>query len=206
MMNDIQSLSNLWQKDYSSVIKKEINQQDIKILNKLEKHEKNQIKLAKIKITTVAICLFCIYYTIVSNGDFSSFILAGLAWISLTIILGMIYFWQKQFRVSKQDYKQNTLDFIKETTSKLKSETKMINQFVPLFVISLVIGLNLIYIDLLKDQNDSQRLLMHLGFSVFCILIAFMALQIRKKRYQKTFMPLIDELAHLKKSIENEEL
>jgi RNA polymerase sigma factor (sigma-70 family) len=109
----------------------------------------------------------------------------------------------KSYRREKDVFKQvtheNQTDTIPESNPelmklKLQAQLQIFKWPFRIFILTLVISKNLLYLDILSDSELLTRWVFHAGASVFIVLVATTALQIRSKKFKKETLPLIQEL------------
>jgi len=205
-MDNLNELGNIWQNQpLAETSPKEIDLKGSGIINKLKKLEQKHQRINRLKTITVIICLAIMSYTILKLPDITYLIKIALGWIICSLSIFMIMYWKKQYNSSRLGFNKNSSEFISSTIEKLKSQKQIITHLVPGMVYSLIIGLNLIYFDLLKTEDITIRLSLHLIVTSLLILAMYLGLKVRKKRFTNDFKPLIEELELIKQNFENNE-
>ncbi len=108
-----------------------------------------------------------------------------------------------QYNSSSLNFIENSLQFVETTIGKLQSQKQIITHVLPAIVGSMIIGINLIYYDLLKAEDIVIKLSFHASITLFFITIMFFGIRIRKKRYNNDYKPLIEELESIKQNFKN---
>jgi len=106
----------------------------------------------------------------------------------------MTFYWKKQFRYSSLDFSLPGSELIESVLAKLNYQKKLFRIHFPLFSLSLIIGINIIYLGVFRQYGIADRLIYHLAGSAFILLAAPLGLKIRKMKFNKEYQPLIDEL------------
>lgn len=205
-MDNLNELGNIWQKH--SLIEtspKEIDLKGTGIISKLKKLEQKHQRINRFKTITVTLCLVFMSYTILKLPDITFLIKIALGWIISSLGIFMIIYWKKQYNSSSLGFIKNSSEFISSTLEKLKSQKQIITHLVPGMVCSLIIGMNIMYFDLLKAEDIIIRLSLHLILTTLLILAMYLGLKVRKKRFNNDFKPLIKELELIKQNLKNDE-
>jgi hypothetical protein len=116
----------------------------------------------------------------------------------------MIFYWKKQFRFSLVDYNLPTRSFLSSLIKTLSFQKVLFRVYFPIFAFLLICGINIIYLDLMGQASESMRIIYHLAGSGFIGLATLMGLKIRRKKFQKEYQPLIDELKSIHDEIEGD--
>ena len=203
-MDNIKELEAIWQSQHPSPSEiKEVKLTDSEIFSKVKKLEKKHFRINMIKTILVAIILIFLSISILSLKEISIITKTGLAWIIMSLFISFIFYWKMQFNPSDLTFFDKSDRFIEKTMIKLKQQKKIITHLIPIMVSCLILGLNLIYFDLLKGEELTVRISLHILMSSFLILIMFLGLTVRKKRFRNDFQPIIDELEVIKMNFKN---
>lgn len=200
----MQNLGVLWQ-NYEPLIsiRDNFDLKDTDIINKLKKLEKKQVRINLVKTFGVGIMLIFLCYSLLSLPEVSLMIKIALGWICCSVFISMVLYWKKQYNSSKLQFIENSLEFIEKTIIQLKSQKQIITHLLPALVVCMIIGINLIYFDLLKDLVIGNRIFSHLIISFLFLIILFFGIRIRKKRYDNEYKPLVNELESIKSELIN---
>jgi hypothetical protein len=203
-MDNLHELEAIWQKHQPQFNESiELKLKDTGIFSKLKKLNKKHFRINLIKTILVAIILIFLSFAILSLKDTSIITKAGLGWIILSLFIGLTFYWKMQYNQSNLEFIDTSDLFIEKTIIKLSQQKKIITHLMPIMVSGLILGLNLIYYDLLKGEELTVRISLHILMSSFLVLIMFLGLTIRKKRFKNDFQPIIDELETIKQNFKN---
>ncbi len=204
-MDNLNELGNIWQSiKPEESLNQNLNIIDDSVLNKLRKTEKKHIRINLVKSITVAILLVFLSYTILTRIEPSILPKIALGWIILSLIASMIVYWKKQYHSSQFEFIKDNSTFILSTIDKLKSQKYIITHLLPAMATCMVIGINLIYFDFLQEEEMSFRIIMHITITLMLYGVMFLALIVRKRRYNKDFKPLIEELELIYQNLNKE--
>ncbi|PKP34465.1 MAG: hypothetical protein CVU00_06795 [Bacteroidetes bacterium HGW-Bacteroidetes-17] len=205
-MDNFKELSTIWQSNLPQ--ENGIKVSDLRssgIIDKLKKLEKKHFRINLIKTIAVGVLTLFLTYNILSLPNVSILTKSALGWIILSLMAGMFFYWRMQYNSSQFNFLDNSLAFIESTIIKLNSQKQIITRLMPVMVISLIIGMNAIYLDLLQEENFTIRISMHLFMTSFLLLAMYLGLKVRKRRFNNDFKPIIDELDLIKQNFKNDE-
>lgn len=89
------------------------------------------------------------------------------------------------------------------TAAKLKTERKIFTVYLPIFLLFVILGLNLIYIDYFVDLETNMRILYHLIISAILVVAFLLGLLIRIRRFNKRFLPILTRIMKFKNEMNN---
>jgi hypothetical protein len=136
--------------------------------------------------------------------DVSILLIFGVSWVLFSSLLFMIFYWKKQFRLTGINYNLPTQIFLNSVIFTLDYQKKLFRIYFPLFALSLIFGLNIIYLDLMGQVSGLSRILYHTAASVIIGLATLLGLKIRKLKFQKEYQPLINELQTIQNDIKGD--
>ena len=205
-MDNLKELGAIWQNfqpgKYDS---SKINLMRSDVIKKLRKTENKHFRINLVKTVSVGLCLILLSYTILNQTGISILTKIALGWIIVSLSVGMVIYWKKQFNASQLHFINDSESFIESTIIKLKSQKQIITHLLPAIVFCLVIGINLIYFDLLKEEDISLRLIAHFTISIMLFGVMYLGLIVRKRRFNTDFKPLIEEFELIKMNFKNHE-
>ncbi len=204
-MDKLEELGKLWQNYQPEKIEnKEIDLKETGIFKRLKNLEKKQFRINLAKTIIVSISLITMAYALLGLSVVSFWTISALAWIFGTLLIGMIIYWKKQYNSSSLAFCENSTVFFKKTILKLEEQKQIITHLVPMIIICVILGMNAIYYDLLKDEELSFRITSHLSITFLFLLIAYLGIKVRKRRYKNDFKPMIDELRSIKQNFKED--
>jgi len=203
-MIDLDNLKKNWQNQKFVMNEKDsFDKTADKSLTKLKKFEKKQFRINIFKTLGVS---FLTVYLIISMFIFSSFSLIKLisiVWLTGSIIYFLVIYWKMQLKVNKLNVNGNSLDFIDDVLENFQFQKKFFKEKFWIFGGALIIGINILYLDLLKDLPITERIGLHLIFCLLMILIIWAGIKFRMFRFKKEYEPIIIELTEIKKDLED---
>ena len=201
-MDNILELKTIWESQKKLYIKS-VNFDGLSesILLKIKKTEQKIHTLNIFKTIAVSTLMLYFIYLNLKNGINSIVLLSGFIIVLLSTVITMIYYWKIQFRTSNLNYNLPQKDFLTDAMKQMKSFR---NTFVRLFrvlVFFMILGINIIYIDLLIELPYLHKIMYHIGFTLLFILIYFLGIKFREKKFYNEFQPLIDEISELNNDV-----
>jgi len=198
-MDKIKELQDLWQNQIST------NKSDPdsarfmnSVLAKVKKTERKVFRknLAKTIAIMVILISFTVYFYLLQISSLYS-------WLGISVILGstiimMILYWNIQFKSSQLKHNLPQKEFIEDAIFQMMQQKVLFNRIFKWFVLLMIIGINILYLDLLKDTEWVQRIILHFGISLLLMVIFLLGQKIRKRKFRKEFQPLINELKAIK--------
>lgn len=175
------------------------------VLTGMRQYERRVFRINRIKTAAAGILLLMAGTILLPGRTGSWLVTGGLAWIAVSMTVFLILYWRWQFRVDTLPLERSTLELIRMAQHALSRERTLFWRGMPLLGVALIAGLQLIYLDLLREEPLPDRLLWH-GTSVLALLTALAGgLRFRQKRFQREMQPLLNRLQLLEKSfMENE--
>ena len=198
-MNDLNELQNIYRAG-SAMIPNRINYQDIEndISERIKVVEKRILTINLVKIGIVSILLTLMLIIFRSFGTFSLINFLGMGIIFLATVVFIIYYWRFQFRFSQLDHNLPANEFIIHTLEKIHNQKTLFRKAFLIYVLSLIFGLNILYLGLLGNESIIIRLQFHGIISGFLIALYFLGLKIRDRKFRKDFGNLIETLEKTK--------
>ncbi|NOZ47653.1 MAG: hypothetical protein GXO79_12860 [Chlorobi bacterium] len=200
-MDSILEIKSFWKKQAgNSFASAELNSFPDSVMNKIRKTERKVFILNVRKTIAVTILLSGFVWMFIYEHIQSLYSILGLSLIILSTLITMIVYWKMQFNISKLNFNLPQNEFIDKAILQMTKQKQQFVKLFSIFVIMLIIGINLLYIDLIGNEEFQIRLLYHLGISFFLLLTFFLGLRIRILIFKKEFQPLIDEMNKIKSS------
>jgi len=198
----IETLKILWQQQKPGESKMNNSlATDSFIIKRLKKYESFQLRINLLKTIILILIAGSFTWYLFKYADPSLMLIVSLVWIAACLVIFMTYYWRSQFQSAQLDFTLQTKDFIDSAIKKLNGQRKIFRTWFPLMVFGLMIGLNLMYFDLLSDMDTGDRLLFHLIGSVFLAVFVPLGLKIRSWKFRKEQQPVIDDLLNFKTEI-----
>jgi hypothetical protein len=127
-------------------------------------------------------------------------VLGGLSWVALSTLSFIIVYWRWQFRVGTLPLDRSALELIRLARHGLMRERTLFWRFMPLFGLAMIVGLQVVYLGILRNEPPTDRLLFHVLSALTLLAVLAGALRFRRRRFQREMQPLLDRLEQLEAS------
>jgi hypothetical protein len=164
------------------------------IIPQVVKLEKNQKKIMLFKTYGSTSILFMILIIFISQFSLALNSLLGIALISVSILGSIIILNRLRFRISDEERSLSTRSLVAVLESKIKTERKIFTLYLPIILLFIILGINLMYLEFLAELETGTRIFYHILLSISMVVAFFLGLSIRIKRFRKRFLPLLDRL------------
>lgn len=198
-MNELDYLRKVWEENTIADTSQDapVLKENMSMVKKLKSfdHFQKLINILKIVIITILLSTFMI--SIKSLGIDSVEIYIGISIIFAGIISFMFYYLKNQFYSSKLDYTQSSTRFAKDAISLLKKQNNIFGLPFILFILTLIVGINVLFLGIPSEPQSVSPLFMHITVSSFMALSGLVGYRIRRWRIRKEIYPLIADLSQL---------
>ncbi len=195
-MDELKDLQSLWQgHKLDTDLGIDANQLTHSFIAKMKQTEKKVFRLNLAK--TVAISLLITTLLLSISDMRAPFVWIGMGVIVLSTLIMMTRYWQIQFKSTNLNHDLPQNEFIEDTISQMKGAHMKFLKLFRVFVFFLMIGINLLYLDLLQALEMPMRLLIHGIVTNFMLIVFLLGQFIRRKKFKRDFQPLIDDLEAL---------
>jgi hypothetical protein len=126
--------------------------------------------------------------------------LIGLILVTINTVIFMTTLFGKQFRLKRLDLGQPSLIFIRQAIAALPAEMQHITRHLPLFLIFQALAANIMFIDLWPKLAPVTLVLIHVGTTLFLFLGARLGLMVRRRIYNRSTVPLMEDLRQTEKA------
>lgn len=194
----MEQLVEIWQKASTdeSMMDREYQHEDV--VPHIMKLEKKQQKLLLQKTLAALIALSALIVIFVNGGAFSLYSLIGIGIFMLSTIAVLYLLNRLRFRISHEERSLPTLVLADLAERKIRTEKKIFSLYLPLFLLVALVGFNLINLDFFRDEESGTRLLYHLAMTGGVAVFFFIGLSVRKRRFRKQFLPLMELIRKFK--------
>lgn len=171
------------------------------IIPQVIKLEKNQKKVMLFKTYGSTAILFMILIVFLSRFSLALNSLLGIALISASILGSIIILNRLRFRISDEERSLSTRTLIEALEKKIKTERKIFTLYLPIILLFIILGINLMYLEFLAELETGTRLFYHILLTISMIIAFFIGFSVRIKRFRKRFLPLLDRLEEFKNAV-----
>jgi hypothetical protein len=156
--------------------------------------EKNQRKVMLFKTYGSTSILFVVLIIFLSRFSLVLNSLLGLGLISASILGSIIMLNRLRFRISDEERSLSTHMLLEVVENKIKTERKIFTLYLPVILLFIILGINLMYLESLSGLEISTRIFYHVLLTISMVIAFFLGLTIRIRRFRKRFLPLLDQL------------
>jgi hypothetical protein len=175
------------------------------LLTGLRGYEHRVLGINTVKMIAGAILLLFTMGVLLPKYASSRLVIGGASWIAVSFTVFAVMYWRRQFRARSLAFERSTFDLIQSARQGLERERSFFRRFMPLLGLILISGLQIVYLDLLRDDPWPTRLLLH-GVSVVALAAALAGgLRFRERRFKREMQPLLDQLDSLALSLQEDE-
>ena len=204
MITKIQSFDELqhqWQGQITKQIISRSENQDSRLVKRLKIFEIQQLRINLVKTILLVFIIYSFVWYLLKFKSLSVMLLVGLLWIVACLAVFIVYYWKKQFRIDQLNFSLKTSEFIDSVIGKLNNQKKLFKFHFPLLVIGLIIGINILYLEVLAELDLQIRILYHIVGSTFITLFIPLGQKIRKWKFGREQQPVINDLIDFKNEI-----
>jgi hypothetical protein len=165
---------------------------------KLEKNQKKVLLFktyGSISILFMVLIIFFSQFNLVLNS------ILGIGVITASILGSVILLNRLRFRITDEERSLCTNTLVEVLETKIKSERKLFTLFLPIILLFIILGINLMYLEFLTELETRTRIIYHIMLTISMIVAFFLGLSIRIKRYKKRFLPLLNRIQKFKSTV-----
>ena len=198
-MNELDYLRKVWEENTIAGTSQDapVLKENMSMVKKLKNFDHFQKVINGLKIFIITFLLASILISLNIVGIDSVEIYIGISIIFAGTISFMLYYLRNQFYSSKLDYTQSSTQFAKEAISLLRRQNNIFGLPFILFILTLIVGINVLFLGLPSEPQSVSPLFMHITVSSFMALSGLLGYRIRRWRIRKEIYPLIADLSQL---------
>ncbi len=137
----------------------------------------------------------------VSAKQYDPLTYAGFYLIFAAMAAVFVFVWSSVIVLRKKEVVTPSIQFLKKARRKLARRSLIRKIVIPVYLTAIIVGITLIYIEVLAPLDLIYRLLIHLLVIVFIIGISYIASRKERKRYETIYKPLESQIDVLLKEI-----
>ena len=171
------------------------------LIPQVMKLEKNQKKVLQFKtygslsILFMVLIIFLSQFTLVLNS------ILGIGAITASILGSVIILNRLRFKISDEERSLSTNTLVEVIETKIRTERKIFTLYLPIILIMIVLGINLMYYEYLTELETRSRIFYHSILTIGMFVAFFLGLSIRIKRFKKRFLPLLNRIQKFKSAV-----
>lgn len=117
------------------------------------------------------------------------------------MIVALCFIWSLVIKWNDKGISLDSLTFIEHVLKKLKLRQQILLWVIPIYILVLVLGINLVYLHTQSDFPLNQRLWIHGTMSLGTFLIYPISYYFYRKSHKKNISPLIEDLQEIKSKL-----
>jgi hypothetical protein len=160
------------------------------LIPQVVKLEKNQRKVLLFKTYGSMVILFMILIIFLSQFTLELNSILGIGIITTSILGTVIILNRLRFKISDEERSLSTSRLIEVIETKIKIERKLFTVYLPLILLLIILGINLMYFEYLTELQTRTRIFYHLMLTISMVIAFLLGLSVRIKRFRKRFLPL----------------
>lgn len=192
MDKEFQDLQKLWQAQESAPIDIQGLIQD---LNKIEQQSRKERIYLKWAIPGTAFVLLALAFGL--PQVFMTYII-GISMIILGMFMIYYLLYTQRMEKIKENQKISNKEFLEIQIAKLRQRMRVTSHYMWVYALLLIGGINIAYLGALSAMEMPQRWMAHVGVTVVMIILFYITIRIRMKKYGDEIIPLITKLESLK--------
>jgi hypothetical protein len=171
------------------------------LMTRMKQHDQRSKRINLLKASTVVILFSVMALQLTSHkAPLKTSMLIGLILVAINTVIFMTSLFGKQFGLKKLDLGQPSLIFIRQAIAALPAEMQHITRYLPLFLIFQAIAANIMFIDLWSKLAPVTLVLIHVGTTLLLFLGARLGLMVRRRIYNRSTVPLMEDLRQTEKA------
>ena len=194
-------LIEIWQRVGTDQRDMDMNYTSEDLIPQVIKLEKNQKKVMLFKTYGSTSLLFVILFLFVSQFSLVLNSLIGIGLICASILGSIIILNRLRFKITDEERSLSTHRLVEVLEGKIRTERKIFTRYLPIILLFIIMGINLMYFEYLSDLGTGTRLFYHALLTLGMMVAFFVGISVRIKRFNQRFLPLLDRLEKFRKSI-----
>jgi hypothetical protein len=165
---------------------------------KLEKNQKKVLQFntyGSLSILFMVLIIFLSQFTLVLNS------ILGIGAITASILGSVIILNRLRFKISDEERSLSTNTLVEVIETKIRTERKIFTVYLPIILIMIVLGINLMYYEYLIELETRTRIFHHSILTISMFVAFFLGLSIRIKRFKKRFLPILNRIQKFKSAV-----
>ena len=170
------------------------------LIPQVVKLQRNQKQVLRFKTYGAMTILFVALLIFMSQFTLELYSLLGMGIITVSILGSVMMLNRKRFRITDEERSLSTHSLVRKIEAKLNAERKLFTVYLPVLLLVIILGINLVYYGYLSTMETKARLLYHLILTISMVMAFFLGLSVRIKRFRKRYLPLLNRIQEFKKA------
>ena len=194
-------LIEIWQSVHTDQDKMDKKYKPADLIPQVSKLEKNQNKVLQFKTYASISILFMVLIIFLSQSTLVLNSILGIGVITASILGSVIILNRLCFKISDEERSLSTNTLVKVIEAKIETERKIFTIYLPILLLIIILGINLMYFEYLAELETRTRIIYHMILTISMVVAFFIGLSIRIKRYKKRFLPLLNRIQKFKSAV-----
>ncbi|RMG20628.1 MAG: hypothetical protein D6730_19655 [Bacteroidetes bacterium] len=121
------------------------------------------------------------------------------------MLVALGFFWAMVLQWRGRAFQLSSVVFLARAIKKLEYRKKVAYVFVPVYILTLALGVNLVYLHLIAELATPVRMLIHYGLTAALLLVMVLGVYMQKRKIRKEIEPLLSELKTLRQNLLDQE-
>jgi hypothetical protein len=160
--------------------------------------QRNQRQVLRFKTYGAISILFMVLIFFVSQFTLEIYSISGICIITASLLGSVIMLNRKRFKITDEERSLSTLSLAETMEAKIKTERKIFTIYLPVMLLLVILGINLVYYGFLSELETKTRIIYHIVLTISMIVAFFLGLSVRIKRFRKRFIPLLKRIQEFK--------
>jgi magnesium-transporting ATPase (P-type) len=165
--------------------------------------EKKQERVLRFKTLASVILLLAVLIVFLNRMPLTAISLLGIGIFTSSVLAVVILLNRLRFRITYEERSSSTLKLADISESRIQSERKIFTSYLPLFLIVALVGVNLMYVDVFREEETQARIFYHVILTASLSVAFVAALRVRIRRFHKQFLPVLDRIRRFKRASES---
>lgn len=123
--------------------------------------------------------------------------------ICIGMLIILLTFYQSKITFIKNEAILDNISFINRLQKSLKRKMEITSRYMWIYTFLLISGINIGYIEVLKEMNISIRIFIHLALTLILFWFMYSGIKKKIKKNQIELVPIIEKLESIKSNISN---
>lgn len=172
-----------------------------KLMKKLKALQQHQDHFNRVKILIIAIIFILLTVIFVNHQLISLLPVLGMLIVLGASVLFFRHYLKNQLNVRKLKLDAPAVDFLEHALGRLHRQNKVFGKPFQYFWLAVLVGMNVVFLGILHEEDVMSRLQIHAGFSLWLVLVSLAGLRFRQRRTRREVLPMIEELERTRKAL-----
>ncbi|MBL8016609.1 MAG: hypothetical protein JNK43_05005 [Ignavibacteria bacterium] len=145
----------------------------------------------------MAVAVYLLGGKVLSHKQYDTYTYAGIYLIFAAMGAVFVFVWSSAIVFRKKEVTTPSIQFLEMARRKLARRTVIRRIIIPIYLTAITVGITLVYIEVLSPFEMIYRLLLHLLVIVMIMLVSYIATRRERRRYERVYKPLQEQIERL---------